>query len=136
MSVAGRAGRFESLTLGLAGTNPRFPWKPSTPMLTYRLASTTEYSGSTTTNPISIRHDHREPQPSRRIFAHHGAPRNAGAALLTWQWVHVAHAHLDLSPTWRGRKPTAQDRARYRTFEASLDDKQQLELALALHKRA
>jgi hypothetical protein len=26
---------------------------------------------------------------------------------LTWQWVHVAHAHLDLSPTWRGKKPTA-----------------------------
>ena len=55
---------------------------------------------------------------------------------LAWQWVHVAHAHLGLSPTWRGRKPTAKDRARYRQFEASLDDKQQLELAYALHKRA
>ena len=55
---------------------------------------------------------------------------------LTWQWVHVAHAHLDLSPAWRGIKPTTKDRARYRTFEHSLDDKQQLELALALHKRA
>ncbi len=30
---------------------------------------------------------------------------------LTWQWAHVAHAHLDLSPVWRGRKPTAKDRA-------------------------
>lgn len=54
---------------------------------------------------------------------------------LTWQWVHVAHAHLDLSPAWRGRKPTAKDRARYRQFEASLDDKQRLELAYAFHKR-
>ncbi|HOA89904.1 MAG TPA: TniQ family protein [Propioniciclava tarda] len=55
---------------------------------------------------------------------------------LTWQWVHVAHAHLDLSPVWRGEKPTAKDRARYRQFEASLDDRQQSELAYALHKRA
>lgn len=55
VSVAGRAGRFESLTLGLEGTNPRFLWKPSTTMLTYRLAGTTEDLGSTTTNPTSIR---------------------------------------------------------------------------------
>lgn len=55
---------------------------------------------------------------------------------LTWQWVHVAHAHLDLSPVWRGRKPTAKDRARYRRFADSVDERQQLELELALHKRA
>ena len=55
---------------------------------------------------------------------------------LTWQWVHVAHAHLDLSPAWRGRKPTAKDRARYRQFEASLDANQQPELACALGRRA
>jgi hypothetical protein len=55
----------------------------------------------------------------------HGA-NNLG---LTWQWVHVAHAHLDLSPSWRGGKPTAKDRARYRQFETSLGDKQQRELA-------
>ena len=55
---------------------------------------------------------------------------------LIWQWVHVAHAHLDLSPVWRGRKLTAKARARYRQFEASLDDRQQSELAYALHKRA
>jgi len=55
---------------------------------------------------------------------------------LTWQWVHVAHAHLDLSPVWRGRKPTAKDRARFRQFENSLDERQQSELAYALHKRA
>ena len=30
---------------------------------------------------------------------------------LTWQWVHVAHAHLDLSPVWRGKKPTAKPRS-------------------------
>lgn len=55
---------------------------------------------------------------------------------LTWQWVHVAHAHLDLSPVWRGKKPTVKDRARYRKFESSLTDQQQFELAYALHKRA
>ena len=55
---------------------------------------------------------------------------------LTWQWVHVAHAHLDLSPAWRGKPPAAKGRARYRQFADSLDDRQQLELALALHKRA
>ncbi|MDN5779297.1 MAG: TniQ family protein [Humibacillus sp.] len=55
---------------------------------------------------------------------------------LTWQWVHVAHAHLDLSPAWRGKTPTARDRALYRQFENSLDDQQQIGLASALHKRA
>lgn len=54
MSVAGRAGRNRSLTLGLKGTNPRFPWKPSTTMLTYRLNGTTETSGSTATNTNSL----------------------------------------------------------------------------------
>lgn len=55
---------------------------------------------------------------------------------LTWQWVHVANAHLDLSPTWLGRKPTEKDRARYRRFEGSLNDRQLLGLTSALHKRA
>jgi hypothetical protein len=41
---------------------------------------------------------------------------------LTWQWVHVAHAHLDLSPVWRGKRPTAKDRAHYRQFADSLDE--------------
>ncbi len=52
--VAGRAGRYRSLTLGLEDTNPRFPWKPSTTMLTYRLTGTTEDSGSTATNKTSL----------------------------------------------------------------------------------
>ena len=55
---------------------------------------------------------------------------------LTWQWVNVAHAHLDLSPAWHGKKPTAKDRAHYRQFADSLDEDQQFELAYALHKRA
>ena len=55
---------------------------------------------------------------------------------LTWQWVNVAHAHLDLSPAWRGKKPTAKDRAHYRQFADSLDEQQKFELAYALHKRA
>jgi hypothetical protein len=54
---------------------------------------------------------------------------------ITWQWVHVANAHPDLSPVWRGKKPTAKDRARYRRFESSLDARQQLELAHAARER-
>ena len=72
-------------------------------------------------------------------WAHHNRPgtrRGTYDLGLTWQWLHVAHAHLDLSPAWRGRKPTAEDRARYRQFEDSLDDRQQRGLANALHKRA
>ena len=38
----------------LEGNNPRFPWKPSTTMLTYRLTGTTEDSGSTATNTTSL----------------------------------------------------------------------------------
>lgn len=55
---------------------------------------------------------------------------------LTWQWVHVAHAHIDLSPGWLDAAPTAKDRAHYRQFEGSLNDQQQFELAYALHKLA
>jgi hypothetical protein len=51
---------------------------------------------------------------------------------VTWQWVHVAHAHLDLSPVWRGIRATAKDRARYRKFEASLDAPQERYLRLAI----
>ena len=65
-----------------------------------------------------------------------GTPYGAYDLGLTWQWVHVAHAHLDPSPAWRGRTSTAKDRARYRQFDASLDDQQQRALADALHKRA
>lgn len=50
---------------------------------------------------------------------------------LTWQWVHVAHAHLDLSPAWQGGQTTAKGRALYRQFENSLNDEQQFELAYA-----
>ncbi len=55
---------------------------------------------------------------------------------LTWQWVHVAHGHLDLSPAWRGKCPSAKDRAHYRQFAVSLDELQQFELAYALRDRA
>lgn len=66
----------KSLTLGLDGTNPRFPRKPSATMLTYRLTGTTE--------AIGIDHDeldqcpprqHGQQEQPRPIFAHHGAPR-------------------------------------------------------------
>ena len=55
MSVVGRAGKFKNLTLGLENTNPRFPWKPSATMLTYRLTGTTE--------AIGINHDERDQSP-------------------------------------------------------------------------
>jgi len=54
---------------------------------------------------------------------------------VTWQWVHVAHGHLGLSPAWRGKKPTARDRAHFRQFANSLDERQQFGLANALHTR-
>lgn len=55
---------------------------------------------------------------------------------LIWQWEHIAHAHVDLAPAWRGRRPAAKDRALYRQFEASLSGDQQSELRYALFKRA
>lgn len=55
---------------------------------------------------------------------------------LTWQWEHVVHGHLPLSPTWRGKRPLAQALARYRQFADSLDRQQRFELGYALHKRA
>jgi len=71
MSVVGRAGRFKSLTLGLDGTNPRFPWKPSVTMLNYRLTGTTEQIGITTTNPTSLRPSQhsRQQQPAPNLRA-------------------------------------------------------------------
>ena len=42
MFVAGEGRNINSLTLVLDGNNPRFPWKLSTTMLTYRLTGTTD----------------------------------------------------------------------------------------------
>ena len=52
-------------------------------MLTCGLTGTTEPYGITTADPTTIHPNRREPQRSRGIFGHHGAPRGAGAALLT-----------------------------------------------------
>ena len=62
-------------------------------------------------------------------------PESRGHAL-TWQWVHLAHGHLHTSPSWRGRRPNATERAHYRKFETSLDEQQQQALRSALHRRA
>src|SRR6478752_3369633 len=51
----GEGREIESLTLGLDGTNPRFPRKPSATMLTYRLTGTTE--------AIGIDHDELDQSP-------------------------------------------------------------------------
>ena len=79
VSVVGRAGRFKSLTLGLDGTNPRFPRKPSATMLTYRLTGTTEAIGIDHDEP-----DQSPPSPHRRqqqpvpnLRAHWRAPTTA-----------------------------------------------------------
>jgi hypothetical protein len=84
VSVVGRAGRLKSLTLGLDGTNPRFPRKPSATMLTYRLTGTTE--------AIGIDHDELDQSPAppaepARATTPKSSPTMArledGAALLT-----------------------------------------------------
>ena len=49
---------FWSLTLVRYGNNPRFPWKPSTIMLTHRLTGTTEI-------PAANRDGHRPFSPRR-----------------------------------------------------------------------
>jgi hypothetical protein len=64
VSVVGRAEKFQSLTLGLDGTNPRFPWKPSVTMLTYRLIGTTEHFGINHDEP-----DQCPPQQARPTSA-------------------------------------------------------------------
>ncbi len=43
---SGEGRKFESLMLVLDGSIPRFPWEPSTTMLTYRLQGTTEATAS------------------------------------------------------------------------------------------
>jgi hypothetical protein len=57
----GRTVRFESLTLGLAGTNPRSPWKRSATMLLQAHRHHRAF-GSTTRNAISTHPSHRGPQ--------------------------------------------------------------------------
>lgn len=54
----------------------------------------------------------------------------------SFQWIHVAHGHLDTSPAWEGQRPTAAQRAYYRRFEGSLDEGQRRELRSAFYKRA
>jgi hypothetical protein len=80
----GRAGKFQNLTLGLEGTNPRFPWKPSVTMLTYRLKGTTEQIGINHDEP-----DQSPPQPAPPTSATSAQSSRttvrlqAGATLLT-----------------------------------------------------
>jgi hypothetical protein len=81
----GGQGETGSLTLVLDGNNPRFPWKPPTTMLTYKLNGTTEHSGSTAADTTSV---HPDPiglnQPAERDAPNLRAPWCAGgAALLT-----------------------------------------------------
>lgn len=53
-------------------------------MLTFRLTGTTEATGSTTTNPLSIDPGHREPQPASGAESSRTTVRlEDAAALLT-----------------------------------------------------
>ena len=54
--------------LVLDGNIPRFPWEPSTTMLTYRLQGTTEQAASHRGGP-------NDPRADRPIFARHGEPK-------------------------------------------------------------
>src|SRR5690606_53955 len=75
--VAGRAGRRTKSDARARSTNPRFPWKPSATMLTYRLTGTTEDIGVNHDEHLHHRPDHHQAasQTRRRIFTHHGARR-------------------------------------------------------------
>ena len=71
----------------LEGNNPRFPWKPSTTMLTRRHTGTTEDSASdrSTHHLILTPHEHPPPAPRsaappHRIFPFHGGPEGPWVA--------------------------------------------------------
>ncbi len=66
MSAPGRAGKIRSLMLVLDGNIPRFPWEPSTTMLTNRLSGTTEGIGVLPGGrPILAPRRHRRSRPQR-----------------------------------------------------------------------
>src|SRR6516162_7409544 len=76
------------------GTNPRFPWKPSAAMLTYRLKAPRSLRGRPRRTPIMI------PPPDvsttgdhRRIFANHGAPTGRRSADLAHESGFAVCAH-------------------------------------------
>ena len=59
----------------LEGNNPRFPWEPSTTMLTYRLTGTTGASASNRSEQPSLHPNSTTTELDlTTIFARHGAP--------------------------------------------------------------
>ena len=74
--------------LVLDGNIPRFPWEPSTTMLTYRLAGTTEKTVSNRGRPHQSAKSPDQPPAVNtaavrpHIFARHGEPQR-GSTLLT-----------------------------------------------------
>src|SRR5665647_3465908 len=64
--VPGRAGRRSKSDARAQGNSPRFPWEPSTVMLTYRLAGTTEVTTSDRDAPPSLRQRQRLPPEPRQ----------------------------------------------------------------------
>jgi hypothetical protein len=69
-SRGGQGDSEVSLMLVLDGNNPRFPWEPSTTMLTYRLEGTTEAPASHRDGP-----DHPVP-PTDSPLASNACPRH------------------------------------------------------------
>jgi len=73
-----------NLTLGLDGTNPRFPWKPSTAMLTNRLTDTTEAIGVDHDEPNQCPPEPARPPTATSVQSSRTTVRlEDGAALLT-----------------------------------------------------
>jgi hypothetical protein len=52
--VLERAGKDPKSDTRAHGNNPRFPWEPSTTMLTYRLAGARDNPGATRTNQSMV----------------------------------------------------------------------------------
>jgi hypothetical protein len=60
--------------------------------------------------------------------------RESRGYALTWQWIHRVHGHIDTSPAWAGKRPTATQRAHYRSFDTSLDERQQERLGSSVQR--
>jgi hypothetical protein len=90
MSVPGRAKKIQKSDARAQGNNPRFPWQPSTTMLTHRLTGTTEAFGvlPERTTPSSspttvVTRARSQTQPPRESSRPTASPK--GSKLLTRQ---------------------------------------------------
>jgi len=66
------------------GTNPRFPWKPSAAMLTYRLKAPRSFRGRPRRTPVMIPPLLTQAQQVTTAESSRTRVRPPGAGLLTW----------------------------------------------------